>query len=83
MRSPDVDGAAARAIRAAAGTPCLAFKIGRFSPDKRWTQAVAAIAELRSEESPARMLIRGGMEPYGATVLAFAAECGLDGHRLA
>ena len=72
-----VDGSAARAIRAAAGTECLAFKIGRFSPDKRWTQAVAAIAELRSEGLPARMLIRGGMEPYGATVLAFAAECGL------
>ena len=69
--------AAARAIRAAAGTPCLAFKIGRFSPDKRWNQAVAALAELRSEGLPARMLMRGGMEPYGATVLAFAAECGL------
>ena len=72
-----VDGSAARAIRAAAGSPCLTFKIGRFSPDKRWTQAVAAIAELRSEGLPARMLIRGGMEPYGATVLAFAAERGL------
>ena len=72
-----VDMSAAKAIRAAAGTPCLAFKIGRFSPDKRWTQAVAAIAELRSEGLPARMLMRGGMEPYGATVLAFAAECGL------
>jgi glycosyltransferase involved in cell wall biosynthesis len=74
----EVDQSAARAIRAAAGTPCLAFKIGRFSPDKRWTQAVAAIAELRNEGVPARMLIRGGMEPYGATVLAFAAESGLE-----
>ena len=60
----EVDMSAARAIRAAAGTPCLAFKIGRFSPDKRWTQAIAAIAELRTEGVPARMLIRGGMEPY-------------------
>ena len=72
-----VDGTAARAIRAAAGSPCLSFKIGRFSPDKRWNQAVAALAELRSEGLPGRMLMRGGMEPYGATVLAFAAECGL------
>jgi glycosyltransferase involved in cell wall biosynthesis len=72
-----VDMSAAKAIRAAAGTPCLAFKIGRFSPDKRWTQAIAAIAEVRSEGLPARMLIRGGMEPYGGTVLSFAAECGL------
>jgi glycosyltransferase involved in cell wall biosynthesis len=72
-----VDAWAAHAIRAAAGTPCLAFKIGRFSPDKRWNQAIAAIAELRSEGMPARMLIRGGMEPYGASVLAFARESGL------
>jgi glycosyltransferase involved in cell wall biosynthesis len=72
-----VDASAAGAIRAAAGTPCLAFKIGRFSPDKRWNQAVAAIAELRAEGMPARMLMRGGMEPYGASVLAFAQECGL------
>ena len=74
----EIDVPAARAIRAAAGTPCLTFKIGRFSPDKRWNQAVAAIAELRSEGVPARMLMRGGMEPYGATVLAFAAESGLE-----
>ncbi|HVC03636.1 MAG TPA: glycosyltransferase family 4 protein [Candidatus Acidoferrales bacterium] len=72
-----VDMSAAKAIRAAAGTPCLAFKIGRFSPDKRWTQAIAAIAEVRAEGLPARMLIRGGMEPYGGTVLSFAAERGL------
>src|SRR6202051_791848 len=72
-----VDASAAKAIRAAAGPPCLAFKIGRFSPDKRWDQAVAAIAELRAEGMPARMLMRGGMEPYGASVLAFAQESGL------
>jgi D-inositol-3-phosphate glycosyltransferase len=72
-----VDAAASRAIRTGAEAPCLAFKIGRFSPDKRWNQAVAAIAELRAEGMPARLLIRGGMEPYGATVLAFAQECGL------
>ncbi|HWW08902.1 MAG TPA: glycosyltransferase, partial [Candidatus Acidoferrales bacterium] len=48
-----LDNGAVRAIRAAAQTPCSAFKIGRFSPDKRWHQAVAAIAELRSEGMPA------------------------------
>jgi glycosyltransferase involved in cell wall biosynthesis len=73
-----VDAAAAGAIRAAAGTSCLAVKIGRFSPDKRWNQAIAAIAELRAQGLPARMLMRGGMEPYGASVLAFAQECGLN-----
>jgi glycosyltransferase involved in cell wall biosynthesis len=72
-----VDATAAGAIRAAAGTSCLAVKIGRFSPDKRWNQAIAAIAELRAQGLPARMLMRGGLEPYGASVLAFAQECGL------
>lgn len=72
-----VNAGAAKAIRAAAGTSCLAFKIGRFDPDKRWNQAVAAIAQLRAEGLPARMLMRGGMEPYGATVLAFAQQSGL------
>ena len=72
-----LDANAVRAIRAAAGTPCFAFKIGRFSPDKRWHQAVAAIAALRSEDLPARLLMRGGIEPFGAEVLAFARRSGL------
>src|SRR5207253_1602316 len=72
-----LDGPAVRTIRAAAGTPCFAFKIGRFSPDKRWLQAVAAIAELRAEGLAARLLMRGGIEPYGAEVLRFARSAGL------
>lgn len=72
------DAASVRAIRAGAGTNCLAFKIGRFSPDKRWDQAVAAIAELRSEGLRARLLMRGGIEPYGAEVLAHAGRAGLQ-----
>jgi glycosyltransferase involved in cell wall biosynthesis len=72
-----VDSGAVRAIRAAAGTSCLAFKIGRFSPDKRWHQAVAAIAELRTEGLPARLLMRGGIEPFGAEVIRFARSLGL------
>ena len=66
-----------RAIRAAAGTGTLLFKIGRFSPDKRWHQAVAAIASLKAQGVPARLLMRGGIEPYGGEVLARAAALGL------
>ena len=66
-----------RAIRAAAGTATLLFKIGRFSPDKRWHQAVAAIASLKAQGVPARLLMRGGIEPYGGEVLARAAALGL------
>lgn len=72
-----VDEAAVARIRSAAGTPCLAFKIGRFTPDKRWHQAVSAIAELRARGMPARLLLRGGIEPFGGEVLAHARRCGL------
>ncbi|HEV7679537.1 MAG TPA: glycosyltransferase [Candidatus Dormibacteraeota bacterium] len=73
-----VDAAAVRAIRSGAGTPCLGFKIGRFSADKRWLQAVSGIAELRDSGMPARLLMRGGIEPYGGEVLAHARSLGLE-----
>ena len=73
-----VDVAAVRAIRVAAGTPCLAFKIGRFSPDKRWHQSLDAIAELRAGGLPARLLMRGGIEHFGHGVLAHARHLGLS-----
>jgi len=72
------DAAAAAAIRSAARTPCLAFKIGRFTPDKGWTQAIDAIVELRAEGLPARILMRGGIEPYGAEVMGRARQHGLS-----
>jgi glycosyltransferase involved in cell wall biosynthesis len=65
-------------LRAAADTPCLAFKIGRFTPDKRWLQAVEAIALVRAAGIPARLLMRGGGEPHGAGVLARIRQIGLD-----
>jgi len=72
-----VDAAAARRIAEAADTPCLAFKIGRFHPDKRWHQAVGAIAALRARGIPARLLMRGGIEPFGHEVLDHARHLGL------
>lgn len=72
-----VDAAAVATIAAAAQTPCLAFKIGRFTPDKRWHQAVLAIAELRRHGVLARLLLRGGIEPHGGEVLQRARGAGL------
>jgi len=72
-----VDARAAGVIATAARTPCLAFKIGRFTPDKRWLQAVDAVAELRAEGIAARLLMRGGIEPHGAEVLARCRRHGL------
>ena len=71
------DPRAAAAIRTAAETSCLAFKLGRFTPDKRWMQAIDAIVELRAEGLPARLLMRGGIEPHGAEVLGRARHHGL------
>ncbi|MBJ7608425.1 MAG: glycosyltransferase [Candidatus Dormibacteraeota bacterium] len=73
-----VDPAAARHIREAADSPCLAFKIGRFSPDKRWHQSLDAIAELRAGGLAARLLMRGGIEHFGHGVLAHARQLGLE-----
>jgi glycosyltransferase involved in cell wall biosynthesis len=66
-----------RAIRAAVNAQAFLFKIGRFSPDKRWHQAVAAVARLKDRGLSVKMLIRGGLEPYGAEVLELGAQQGL------
>jgi glycosyltransferase involved in cell wall biosynthesis len=73
-----VDEQAVRVIAEAGRTACLAFKIGRFSPDKRWHQSLDAIAELRAGGLPARLLMRGGIEHFGHGVLGHARQLGLD-----
>jgi glycosyltransferase involved in cell wall biosynthesis len=73
-----VDPHAARLISRAAHSPCLAFKIGRFSPDKRWHQSLDAVAELRAHGLPARLLMRGGIEHFGHGVLGHARQLGLE-----
>jgi len=73
-----VDPQAARLIGRAAHSSCLAFKIGRFSPDKRWHQSLDAVAELRAQGLPARLLMRGGIEHFGHGVLGHARQLGLE-----
>jgi glycosyltransferase involved in cell wall biosynthesis len=73
-----VDPAAVKVIADAANSPCLTFKIGRFSPDKRWHQALDAIAELRGSGLPVRLLMRGGMENFGHGVLGHARHLQLE-----
>ena len=72
-----VSPAQVRAVRAAVNAPAFLFKIGRFSPDKRWHQAIAAAAMLKERGVTTRLLIRGGLEPFGGEVLEFAAQRGL------
>ncbi|HXM06959.1 MAG TPA: hypothetical protein VN936_05820, partial [Candidatus Acidoferrum sp.] len=49
--------------QALAGRPTL-VKVGRFDPDKNWLQAVDALAELHASGINARMIVRGGRDPY-------------------
>jgi len=66
-----------RALRKAFNTDLALFKIGRFSPDKRWTMAVDAIAMLKQSDISARFLMRGDRAPHGEEVMARAQNAGL------
>ncbi len=55
----------------------LFVKVARFEEDKRWLQVIDAFAEIVAEEPEATLIIRGGREPYGATILERARARGL------
>src|SRR5256885_12490957 len=61
-----VSQAQVRAVRAAVNAPAFLFKIGRFSPDKRWHQAIAAVRLVDGRGVGARLLVCGGLEPFGS-----------------
>jgi glycosyltransferase involved in cell wall biosynthesis len=71
------------ALRAAFGERPTCVKVGRFDPDKNWLQAIDALAELRADGIDARLIARGGREPYGDVVLGRARERQLSVERLA
>jgi hypothetical protein len=64
-------------LRAAFAGRELLFKIGRFSPDKRWHMAMDAMIEERRAGHDVAIVIRGGVEPHGAEVLSNAHARGL------
>ncbi|MGH7611118.1 MAG: glycosyltransferase family 4 protein [Candidatus Dormibacteria bacterium] len=72
-----VDPAAADLLARGAGARPFLFKVGRFHPDKRWFQAIRALAQLRERGSALRLLVRGGHEHYRAEVLGLARSLGL------
>jgi glycosyltransferase involved in cell wall biosynthesis len=63
--------------RAAFAGRDLVFKIGRFSPDKRWLMAIEALAEEKRRGHKVAAVIRGGLEPHGSEVLRRAGALGL------
>jgi glycosyltransferase involved in cell wall biosynthesis len=74
----EIDPTAVDSIRTSAHTPCLAVKVGRFCPDKRWHQAIDAVATLHRRGLAARLLMRGGIEPFANEVIAHCRRSGLD-----
>lgn len=73
----DVPAGDAERLRDAFGSDLALFKIGRFTPDKRWLMAIEAVALFKGTGVGARILIRGDRSPYGQEVLARAAGLGL------
>jgi glycosyltransferase involved in cell wall biosynthesis len=76
-RIKSADPAAVARLRAAFPGRELVFKIGRFSPDKRWNMAVDAMVGEKERGIDVAMVIRGGVEPHGMEVLANARRQGL------
>lgn len=66
-----------KALRAAVGSEELLFKIGRWSPDKRWNMAVEALSDERMRGRDISMVIRGGIEPHALEVLQNTHRRGL------
>lgn len=71
------DPAAIERVRGTFPDRELVFKIGRFSPDKRWNMAMDALAEEKRRGNRIATVIRGGLEPHGGEVLANARAQGL------
>jgi len=72
-----------KAMRDAFGDRPTCVKVGRFDPDKNWLQAIDALADVRASGIDARLIVRGGKEPYGDVVFGRARERGLTVERLA
>ncbi|MBV8749661.1 MAG: glycosyltransferase family 4 protein [Candidatus Eremiobacteraeota bacterium] len=70
------------ALRAAFGDRKTCVKVGRFDPDKNWLQAIDALADVRAGGIDARLIVRGGREPYGDVVFGRARERQLGVARL-
>ena len=77
-RIGDTDPGLITALRAAFSGRELIFKVGRFSPDKRWIMAIEALAQQKRRGHRVATVIRGGLEPHGQEVLERARALGLQ-----
>ena len=73
----EASAAGAAYLRRMLGNRHMLLKVGRFDPDKRWLQAIDAVADLRAQSVPVQLVVRGGKEPYAGEVFARAHARGL------
>lgn len=66
------------ALRACLAADMLWIKIGRYDADKRWEMAIRALAFARAQGINARLLARGGHEPYRDSLIALARHLDLS-----
>jgi glycosyltransferase involved in cell wall biosynthesis len=74
---PEADAARLRDALRGGGPGPTFVKVARWDPDKRWLMAVRAVARLREDGIPARLVAKGGIEPHQAEVFATARSLGL------
>jgi glycosyltransferase involved in cell wall biosynthesis len=72
-----IDPDAIEVLRKALSGRNALLKVGRYDPDKRWMQAIDAVAHLHDRGVPVQLIVRGGKEPYGNAVLSRARQLGL------
>lgn len=81
-RLATVPPAYVKRIREAVGHRDLLFKIGRFTPDKRWITAIRALGHERAEGRDVALVMRGGIEAHAEEVLSDAEQQELRVHSL-
>ncbi len=72
-----VDDNLVRLVRQAFDPDMVLCKVARWHPDKRWSEAIKAVAMLKEHGSRPVLLAIGGMEGYGLGVLDEARAMGL------
>jgi len=74
----DVDESDVAYLRRVLSGRHMLLKVGRFDPDKRWLQAIDAVADLRDDGVPVQLIVRGGKEGYADVVFGRARERNLS-----
>jgi glycosyltransferase involved in cell wall biosynthesis len=64
-------------LRKFIGADILLCKVARWDPDKRWMEAIEAVASIKRMGLKTTLLARGGREPYGQEVIERAQSSGL------